>query len=122
EEDLRQSEYKYRCLFEHLPDAAFLCDSATGRIIDTNRRGERLLERDRSAVLGMRLSQFVAANTFRTLLAVGQNDAGTGVELAAEINPVSTASLRVKIHASVVPVSKRRLLLVFIREPHDSLS
>src|SRR5688572_17550107 len=68
EEDLRQSEYKYRCLFEHLPDAAFLCDASTGRVIDTNRRGETLLSLDRAAVLGMRLSQFMPAESFRALL------------------------------------------------------
>ena len=36
EEDMRISEYKYRHLFESLGDAAFLIDTETGRIIDTN--------------------------------------------------------------------------------------
>ena len=36
EEAMRESEHKYRHLFEHLSEAAFLIDSATGRILDTN--------------------------------------------------------------------------------------
>jgi DNA-binding NtrC family response regulator len=36
EEAMRQSEHKYRELFECLSDAAFLADAQTGKIIDTN--------------------------------------------------------------------------------------
>ncbi len=43
EEAMRQSEHKYRKLFESLTDAAFLADEQTGKIIDTNPRAEELL-------------------------------------------------------------------------------
>lgn len=120
EEDLRQSEYKYRCLFEHLPDGAFLCDSATGRIIDTNRRGEQLLGLERSSVLGMRLSQFLPAGIFKSLLAVGQTESETGIELEADLNFAPHPPKPVTIHASVVSISRRRLLLTFLRERRDA--
>lgn len=115
EEDLRQSEYKYRCLFEHLPDAAFLCDASTGRIIDTNRRGESILELDRAAVLGMRLSEFMPASGFRALLGVVHNAEYTSVELASEIALQQKRGIPVRIHASIVPLYNRRLLLAFFR-------
>ena len=50
---MRESEYKYRNLFEHLSDAAFLVDVETGRILDTNSQGERLLGRTRGEIMGM---------------------------------------------------------------------
>src|SRR4051812_35734625 len=43
EEAMRQSEHKYRQLFESLGDAAFLTDVQTGRILDTNKQGEAIL-------------------------------------------------------------------------------
>jgi PAS domain S-box-containing protein len=53
EEDSRISEYKYRQLFESLGDAAFLIDTETGRIIDTNPQAEVLLGRPRAQILGL---------------------------------------------------------------------
>jgi PAS domain S-box-containing protein len=57
EEDMRISEYKHRHLFESLCDAAFLIETETGRIIDTNPQAEVLLGRPRAGILGMRESQ-----------------------------------------------------------------
>ena len=115
EDDLRQSEYKYRCLFEHLPDAAYLCDSATGRIIDTNRRGETLLGLDRAGVLGQRLSQFMPAGIFRSLLAIGQGTPEAPLELETEITAPLKRPIPVQINAGLVPIYNRQLLLAFFR-------
>jgi two-component system, cell cycle sensor histidine kinase and response regulator CckA len=57
EEDMRVSEYKYRHLFESLRDAAFLIETETSRVIDTNPQAEVLLGRPRAGILGMRESQ-----------------------------------------------------------------
>src|ERR1022692_4143554 len=40
---MRESEHKYRQVFECLGDAVFLTDEFSGKIIDTNRRAETLL-------------------------------------------------------------------------------
>src|SRR5436309_7782472 len=60
EEAMRQSEYKYRELFECLSDAAFLTDEQTGKIIDTNRRAEVFLGCTRADILGRKQTQFLA--------------------------------------------------------------
>ena len=52
EEAMRDSEHKYRQVFEHLGDAAFLIGEETGKIIDTNPGAEALLGRRRSEILG----------------------------------------------------------------------
>src|ERR1700722_19330957 len=75
EEDSRISEYKYRQLFESLGDAAFLIDTETGRIIDTNPQAEVLLGRPRSGILGMKEFQLYSPSREReempTLLSSG---------------------------------------------------
>src|SRR5208282_4097939 len=42
EKAMRESEHKYREVFEHLGEAAFLADAASGKIIDTNRCAEKM--------------------------------------------------------------------------------
>lgn len=58
EEAMRESEQKYRALFESLGDAAFLVDEATGKILDTNRSASIMLGCERGQILGRRESQF----------------------------------------------------------------
>ncbi len=114
EEDLRQSEYKYRCLFEHLPDAAYLCDAASGRIIDVNPRGETLLDRDRSHVLGSRIGQFIPADVAQKLLSSAAN-AAPPPELDTVFHRPGREPLSIHLRSAIVPLYNRRLLLVFIR-------
>lgn len=59
EEFMRQSEHKYRELFECLGDAAFLVEEASGKIIDTNRRAEVVLGCGRADILGRKQTQFL---------------------------------------------------------------
>src|SRR6185503_2245505 len=59
EESMRQSEHKYRELFECLGDAAFLADEKSGKIIDTNRRAVELLGCAREGIIGCGQSQFL---------------------------------------------------------------
>jgi PAS domain S-box-containing protein len=59
EEIMRQSEHKYRELFESLEDAAFLADAESGKIIDVNRSAEKLLGCSRSEILGRKQSVFL---------------------------------------------------------------
>jgi PAS domain-containing protein len=60
EEAMRQSEHKYRELFESLNDAAFLADEQSGKIIDTNRCAEALLGRTRAEILGHNQFEFLS--------------------------------------------------------------
>lgn len=60
EKAMRESEHKYRELFECLAEAAFLADEQTGRIIDANRRAEQMLGCSRQEILGRNQQQFLA--------------------------------------------------------------
>lgn len=52
EESMRQSEYKYRTLFEALADGVFLVDQESGKIIDVNDSATSMIGLDRAKVLG----------------------------------------------------------------------
>ena len=57
---MRESEHKYRHLFEALSDAVFVIVEESGRIIDTNMRAEILLGRTRTEILGSNQVQLFA--------------------------------------------------------------
>jgi two-component system cell cycle sensor histidine kinase/response regulator CckA len=54
---LRESEERYRTLFESAPDAIFLADPDTGKILDVNPAAARLLAKTRDGIVGMHQSQ-----------------------------------------------------------------
>ncbi len=53
EDALKESEDKYRKLFEDANDAIFLADAQTGKILDANRQAERLMGLPRKEMIGM---------------------------------------------------------------------
>ena len=59
EDAMRQSEHKYRELFECLGDAAFLAVEQNGKIIDANRRAEAMLGCSRADILGHKETRFL---------------------------------------------------------------
>jgi PAS domain S-box-containing protein len=58
EAELRESEQKYRHLFESLSDAAFLVEAEKGHILDLNPQAEALLGLRRGELLGAGFGQF----------------------------------------------------------------
>jgi PAS domain S-box-containing protein len=57
EEKLKESEEKYRGLFENTGDAIFIVDTETGIILDANRQAEQLTGKPRQELIGMHQSQ-----------------------------------------------------------------
>jgi len=53
EEALKESEERFRTLFEGAPDAIFLADPDTGIIIEANSRASELIGRPREEIIGM---------------------------------------------------------------------
>ncbi|UCH22020.1 MAG: PAS domain S-box protein [Deltaproteobacteria bacterium] len=58
---LKESEEKYRSLFENSGDAIFIADIETGKILDANRQAERLTGRSRQEIIGMHQSRLHSA-------------------------------------------------------------
>jgi PAS domain S-box-containing protein len=59
EQAMRESEHKYRTLFECLGEAAILADNATGKILDANPRAEIMLRCGRGELLGRNQLDFL---------------------------------------------------------------
>jgi PAS domain S-box-containing protein len=115
EENLRESEFKYRCVFEHLLDAAYLCDAVSGRIIDTNARGEAILGLERAAILGAPLARFIPPSAWVALQGFVASQANSLSDLPTEITG-RDARRAVRLSATIVAIRHRRLLLTFLRE------
>lgn len=57
EQALRESEERFRILFEGAPDAIFLADPQSGKIQDVNGRACELLQRSHADIIGMHFSE-----------------------------------------------------------------
>lgn len=117
EANMRESEHKYRQLFENLGDAAFLVDVETGRIIDTNQQAEKMLGRERAKILGRDQASFFPpdkAEEYR------QRAAGCGREAATDFEAeVQTSDgRRVPVHVSAAPLTLfgRNLVVSLFRD------
>lgn len=114
EEAMRQSEHKYRELFECLSDAAFLTDEQSGRIIDTNRRAETLLGRSRGEILGHKQSEFLSFNTVTRARSLPDTK---GLEpLECDLVRADKGDLRVDARATRLELYGRTLILWLCHE------
>lgn len=118
EEALRESEEKYRDLFEGLADAAFLADPETGLIIEANAAAEELLGRSRGEIVGMHqsaLHRAAEADKYRQMFAEHATQ-GPAVDAEAEVVRKDGATVPVRIGAATMTVGGRRLMLGLFRD------
>jgi PAS domain S-box-containing protein len=64
EEKLKESEEKYRGLFENAGDAVFIVNIETGIILDANRQAEQLTGHTRQELIGMHQSRLHPSHDF----------------------------------------------------------
>jgi PAS domain S-box-containing protein len=107
ERDMRESEHKYRTLFECLGDAAFLVDEETGKVLDVNRQAGRMLGYQRGEMMGCNQFDFLALDRAS----------------AESVKPVECHMVRadgglvpVQIHNTWLTLHGRRLVLRLCRE------
>ncbi|HUC83843.1 MAG TPA: response regulator [Candidatus Acidoferrales bacterium] len=108
ERAMRESEHKYREVFECLADAAFLADAKTGKIIDTNRCAESMLGCTRSEILGRKVSHLLAV-----LDKAGADDSAP-FECAMTL--ANGSARPVRVHTTKLTLHGRPLVLRLCRE------
>lgn len=110
--NMRESEHKYREVFESLGDAAFLADEQTGKIIDTNRRAESLLHCARAEILGGKLSRFLAV--------LDKAGAADAAPFECAMTCANGSRLTVRVQTTRLSLHGRPLVLRLCREldPH----
>jgi len=100
---MRESEHKYREVFESLGAAAFLSDEKTGKIIDTNRCAESMLGLGRGEILGRKKSEFLTVPEEAPPAGVAQFD--------CTLTGANGAKLPVRVHASKLKIHGHPLVL-----------
>jgi len=118
QEALRESEEKYRSLFENANDAIFIANTKTGIILDANRKAEQLTGRTREEIIGMHQSELhppqrahYYKEKFRTHV---QN--GSVLDLEAEVIEKNGRIVPVIICASVISLHGKELIQELFRD------
>ena len=111
EEAMRESEHKYRHLFEHLSEAAFLIDSATGRILDTNACAGTMLGYSRADILG--------ANEAKLFPFQDQVSAINANPYKSHVQAKDGSMIPVRISCAPVVLYQRSLVLALITDVMD---
>ncbi|UCG65005.1 MAG: PAS domain S-box protein, partial [Deltaproteobacteria bacterium] len=118
EEALRESEEKYRSLFENANDAIFIANTKTGIILDANRKAEQLTGRTREEIIGMHQSELhppqrahYYKEKFRTHV---QN--GSVLDLEAEVIEKNGRIVPVIICASVISLHGKEVTQGLFRD------
>jgi PAS domain S-box-containing protein len=119
---LRESEHKYRQLFDALHEAIFVIEPRSGRIIDTNRQAEARLGLPRAGIVGVDCEGLLASPSggvvMEELRELAADPARSGCALL--IPRRDGPPLRVHASASPLELHGRRFLLVLAHERADS--
>jgi PAS domain S-box-containing protein len=118
QEAMRQSEHKYRHLFESLSEAAFLIETSSRRIVDANLCAERLLGRTRTEILGMDVGElFPSKKSADTCCQPGDATAATFPDLLEAVL-LTNSGRHIPVQISVAPVDLygRKLVLALMTD------
>ncbi len=120
EANMRESEHKYRQLFENLGDAAFLVDVETDRVIDTNQQAEKMLGRERAGILGQSQASFFPPDKeeeYRQRAVDRRME--SAIDFEAEVQ--TSDRRRVSVHVSSAPLTLfgRNLVVSLFRDVTD---
>jgi PAS domain S-box-containing protein len=115
---LRESEHKYRHLFESLGDAAFLMDADSTRILDVNREVEALLGMTRSEIMGTSFARCFSTREEKIVrrqisaCLLGSKSS----RLESEIARKDGDTIQVDFSVSAVTLHGRRLILALLSD------
>jgi PAS domain S-box-containing protein len=112
---MRQSEHKYREVFECLGDAVFLTVEQSGQILDTNRRAETVLGCTRADILGSKETRFLALDRARPRPAISGAELQTATAECELIRP-DGRSIPVEVRTTRLTLYGKELVL---RLAHD---
>lgn len=118
EKALRESEEKYRSLFENANEAIFIADTKTNIILDVNRQAEELIGRPRGEIIGMHQSKLHPSHQaeyyeekFRTHV-----QKGSVFDLEAEVIAKDGRSVPVIIYSSVIGLHGKDVIQGLFRD------
>ncbi len=116
-EELRESEQRFRKIFDHSNDAIFVIDLAREEILDVNPRACAMLGYSREELLSMSITA-IHPNEMPQLLAFAQSVFDKGYGWTNELTCVtkSDSVIPAEISASVIDIAGRTCLIAMIRD------
>jgi PAS domain S-box-containing protein len=115
EEALRESEKKFRTLFENASVAIFIADIVTGEILDCNQNAEKLIGRSHSEIIGLHQTQLHPADKaqyFSKMFANHLYDTVTK-NYEAEVQNSDGRVIPVLINATPLKINNRNVMIGF---------
>jgi PAS domain S-box-containing protein len=112
EEVLRESEAKFRNLFEHTKDAIFLADAQTGVLIDANLAACNMLGLPREKIVGMHQSQLHPPEEVERYKAIFREHVEKGVVITEDlfVQRPDGRRIPVDISASVIELAEKSII------------
>ncbi len=114
--ELRESERRFRTLFDNAPDAMFLANLESGKILDANAAAARLLQRKREAIVGMHQSDLhppenrkFSVDTFHQHVAAG-TERGHTDPVENQVQRADGSTVPVEVLANVVEIGGKPVI------------
>ncbi|MBI2427256.1 MAG: PAS domain S-box protein [Ignavibacteriales bacterium] len=112
EDALRESELRFRSLFENAKDAVFIADTKTGIVIDANAEAEKLLKRPRTEIIGMHQTDIHPPDRIDEALSLFREQILTLGEHPVEFEVINSDGERIpiEIKASIIRLDDNRIV------------
>jgi PAS domain S-box-containing protein len=118
EKKLKESEEKYRGLFENSVDAVFIVDIETGIILDANRQAEQLTGRSKQELIGMHQTQLHSAEDAGYYRKKFQKHIENDLvfDLEAEVLKKDGTLVPVFIHSNLIMLQGKKIIQGIFRD------
>ncbi|MHA1418277.1 MAG: PAS domain S-box protein [Candidatus Heimdallarchaeaceae archaeon] len=122
-EALFASETKYRNLFETIPDAVFVADPITRKLIDCNQQAEKLIGKTYYEITDMNADDLHPDNLInRTMEAFNTHASGKSFIYESELITANNERIPVSISSSIVEANDGSYLLGIFRDISEQKS
>ncbi len=120
---LRESEAKYKTLFEFAKDAIFLADVQTGKIIDVNVAGCNLLGLPKEKIIGKHQSELHPPDLAEKYKQTFQDHVQKGIIIGEDmiVQRADGTQVPIDISASVVKLGDRTIIMGIFRDISERL-
>lgn len=124
ESQLKESEEKYRKLFEDANDAIFMIDAQTEKILDANKQAEKLLEIPKKELIGIDQTELFPPEEverykegFRSTVKQATDSRDSHIpSINGEVLNASGEKIPVYINASILEIAGKKVVLGIFRD------